>query len=68
MAVPKKRTSKSKKNMRRANWRRQANQQATKAISLAKSVLTGKSSGFIFAIVPPEKPEAESDQPDLQAP
>jgi large subunit ribosomal protein L32 len=59
MAVPKKRTSKTKKNQRRANWRRQANQEATKALSLAKSVLTGKSHGFIFAIAEPEQPEAE---------
>nr|YP_010231254.1 ribosomal protein L32 [Nephroselmis pyriformis]QSV37323.1 ribosomal protein L32 [Nephroselmis pyriformis] len=59
MAVPKKRTSKSKKNMRRSHWRRQANQQATKALSLAKSVLSGESHGFIFWVDGPEETPAE---------
>nr|QUE29909.1 ribosomal protein L32 [Erythrocladia irregularis] len=49
MAVPKKRTSKSKKNSRKAQWKRQANLQAIKAFSLAKSVLTGKSKSFIYS-------------------
>lgn len=48
MAVPKKRTSKSKKNSRKANWKRQANVQARQAFSLAQSVLTGKSKSFIY--------------------
>nr|QUE28728.1 ribosomal protein L32 [Porphyrostromium japonicum] len=48
MAVPKKRTSKSKKNSRKANWKKQANVQARQAFSLAQSVLTGKSKSFIY--------------------
>lgn len=48
MAVPKKRTSKAKKNARKANWKKQARVEAQKALSLAKSVLTGKSNGFIY--------------------
>nr|YP_010983172.1 ribosomal protein L32 [Bangia fuscopurpurea]AKE98810.1 ribosomal protein L32 [Bangia fuscopurpurea]WOJ51908.1 ribosomal protein L32 [Bangia fuscopurpurea] len=48
MAVPKKRTSKAKKNARKANWKNQAKTEAQKAISLAKSVLTGKSNGFVY--------------------
>nr|YP_010933339.1 ribosomal protein L32 [Streptofilum capillatum]WKT08583.1 ribosomal protein L32 [Streptofilum capillatum]WKT08682.1 ribosomal protein L32 [Streptofilum sp. BC4-VF8pt]WKT08781.1 ribosomal protein L32 [Streptofilum sp. ZNP2-VF4pt] len=48
MAVPKKRTSKSKKNSRRANWKQQAAKEARKALSLAQSVLTGKSHSFVF--------------------
>nr|YP_009105495.1 ribosomal protein L32 [Parietochloris pseudoalveolaris]AIT94122.1 ribosomal protein L32 [Parietochloris pseudoalveolaris] len=39
MAVPKKRQSKSKKNIRKANWKKKATTQANKALSLAKSVL-----------------------------
>ena len=48
MAVPKKRTSKAKKNTRKANWKNQARQESQKALSLAKSVLTGKANGFIY--------------------
>lgn len=47
MAVPKKRSSKSKKNSRLANWTNKANIQAKKALSLAKSILSGKSTSFI---------------------
>lgn len=48
MAVPKKRTSKCKKNKRKAQWKHQANLEARKAYSLACSVFTGKSKGFIY--------------------
>jgi large subunit ribosomal protein L32 len=48
MAVPKKRTSKSKKNSRLANWSNKATVQAQKALSLAKSVLSGESTSFIY--------------------
>nr|YP_010925734.1 chloroplast 50S ribosomal protein L32 [Neoporphyra seriata]WKD83966.1 chloroplast 50S ribosomal protein L32 [Neoporphyra seriata] len=48
MAVPKKRTSKAKKNARKANWKNQARVEAQKALSLAKSVLTRKSNGFVY--------------------
>nr|ARO91034.1 50S ribosomal protein L32 [Flintiella sanguinaria] len=50
MAVPKKRISKSKKNSRNAKWREKANKQAQNALSLAKSVMTGKSRGFNYMI------------------
>ena len=50
MAVPKKRTSRSKKNSRRATWINKANQQAKKAFSLANSVLKGKSTSFIYTL------------------
>ncbi len=39
MAVPKKRTSKSKKNLRKINWKRKALTKATEALSKAKSIL-----------------------------
>ena len=48
MAVPKKRTSRQKKNSRKATWMRKGNVQATKAYSLAKSVLSNKSTSFLY--------------------
>lgn len=48
MAVPKKRTSKSKRNMRKATWKRKARLQAERALSLGKSVLTGRAEGFYY--------------------
>nr|Q9TJR5.1 RecName: Full=Large ribosomal subunit protein bL32c; AltName: Full=50S ribosomal protein L32, plastid [Prototheca wickerhamii]AHK09994.1 ribosomal protein L32 [Prototheca wickerhamii]CAB53106.1 50S ribosomal protein L32 [Prototheca wickerhamii] len=39
MAVPKKRTSKSKKNLRKSQWKAQAFVQAKKALAKAKTVL-----------------------------
>lgn len=39
MAVPKKRTSKTKKNIRKSVWKNKINQQALKAVSIGKSLL-----------------------------
>ena len=50
MAVPKKRTSKAKKNARKANWKRKGYFAAQKSLSLAKSMLRGKSTSFIYNI------------------
>jgi len=50
MAVPKTRKSKSKKNSRKATWKNKANKQAQKALSLAKSVLKGQKTSFIYAV------------------
>jgi large subunit ribosomal protein L32 len=50
MAVPKKRTSKSKKNARKANWKRKASRAAQKSLSLAKSMLRGKTTSFVYSI------------------
>lgn len=55
MAVPKKKTSKQKRDQRRASWKRTAALQAKKALSLGKSVLTGRSTSFIY-------PAAEEDE------
>ncbi len=57
MAVPKKKTSNSKRNQRRAHWIKKARLQAEKALALGKSVLTGKSNSFVY-----RKPEEEEDQ------
>ena len=48
MAVPKKKTSKSKRNSRRATWNRKAAIQAQRALSLGKSVLTNQSNSFEY--------------------
>jgi ribosomal protein L32 len=47
MAVPK-RTSKSKKNARKANWKRK-NYTAQKSLSL-KSMLRGKTTSFVYSV------------------
>nr|YP_011034568.1 ribosomal protein L32 [Goeppertia makoyana]WRI58272.1 ribosomal protein L32 [Goeppertia makoyana] len=46
MAVPKKRTSMSKKRIRRNIWKKKGYLAAIKAFSLAKSVSTGRSKSF----------------------
>nr|YP_010260563.1 ribosomal protein L32 [Corybas diemenicus]UIX55536.1 ribosomal protein L32 [Corybas diemenicus] len=46
MAVPKKRTSMSKKHIRRNLWKKKGSLAAVKAFSLAKSLSTGKSKSF----------------------
>lgn len=48
MAVPKKRTSKSRTNARKAVWKSQAEKASKKALSLAKSILKGKQTSFIY--------------------
>ena len=50
MAVPKKRKSKSKKNSRKANWKRKSFKAAQKSLSLAKSMLRGKPTSFVYSI------------------
>ena len=54
MAVPKKRTSKSKKNSRKAIWKKKADKTAQKALSLAKSVLQGQTTSFIYTLIEEE--------------
>jgi large subunit ribosomal protein L32 len=46
MAVPKKKTSKSKTNKRKAVWKGKAALAAQKALSQGKSVLTGRSNFY----------------------
>lgn len=58
MAVPKKKTSKTKRDQRRANWRRKAALEAQKALSLGKSVLTGRSNSFVY----PQDEDEDEDE------
>ena len=57
MAVPKKKKSKSKRNQRHAVWKAKASNAASKALSLGKSVLTGKAQGFVYPIDDEESEE-----------
>ena len=50
MAVPKKRTSKSKRNSRKANWKKKGKHEAQKSFSLAKSLINGKNTSFVYNI------------------
>jgi large subunit ribosomal protein L32 len=60
MAVPKKKTSKTKRDQRKAaNWKRKAALQAQRALSLGKSVLTGRANGFVY---PTDDAEEESEE------
>ena len=58
MAVPKKKTSKGKRNQRHAVWKAKAANAAQKALSIGKSVLTGKAQGFVYPI---EENEGEEE-------
>ena len=55
--APKKKKSKSKRNQRHAVWKGKAALAAQKAISLGKSVLTGKAQGFVYPIEEEEEEE-----------
>ena len=48
MAVPKKKKSKGKRNQRHAVWKGKAAIAAEKALSIGKSVLTGRAQGFVY--------------------
>lgn len=56
MAVPKKKTSKSKRDKRRATWTHKATVEAQKALSLGKSILSGRSN-FVYPSAEQEEEE-----------
>nr|YP_010624893.1 ribosomal protein L32 [Desmos chinensis]WBG68850.1 ribosomal protein L32 [Desmos chinensis] len=56
MSVPKKRTSMSKKRIRRNFWKKKGYRAAVKALSLAKSISTGYAKSFFY---PKSKTEFE---------
>ncbi len=58
MAVPKKKTSKQKRDQRRANWKHQASLEAQKALSRGKSILTGRAQGFYYPTEEEDEEEA----------
>lgn len=58
MAVPKKRTSGSKKRIRNHVWKTRPVKVASVAFSLAQSVLTGRSTSFYYKM---EKTTGEKD-------
>jgi large subunit ribosomal protein L32 len=59
MAVPKKKTSKGKRNQRHAHWKAKASVAAAKALSIGKAVLSGRAQGFVYPIA--EEAEADED-------
>ncbi|CAK6693741.1 50S ribosomal protein L32 [Synechococcus sp. CCY9201] len=50
MAVPKKKTSKGKRNQRHATWKGKAVVAAQKALSIGKAVLSGRAQGFVYPV------------------
>jgi large subunit ribosomal protein L32 len=58
VAVPKKKTSKSKRDKRKATWKHKAVVEAQKALSLGKSILTGRSTSFVY---PQDEEEDEEE-------
>nr|YP_010152816.1 ribosomal protein L32 [Olisthodiscus luteus]QQW50477.1 ribosomal protein L32 [Olisthodiscus luteus] len=50
MAVPKKRTSKSKKNSRRATWNNKIVKEVQKALTLGYSLSNDKKKTFIYKL------------------
>nr|YP_009668272.1 ribosomal protein L32 [Bazzania praerupta]QCW59047.1 ribosomal protein L32 [Bazzania praerupta] len=61
MAVPKKRTSRSKTKIRRSFWQNKAKKIALEAFSLAKSILTNRSKSFYYTINRELADPSESD-------
>ena len=57
MAVPKKKTSKGKRNQRHATWKAKAAVAAQKAMSIGKAVLSGRAQGFVYPVA--EEADAE---------
>lgn len=58
MAVPKKKTSKGKRNQRHARWKAKAGDAAQRALSIGKAVLSGKARGFEYPVEASEEGEA----------
>jgi large subunit ribosomal protein L32 len=56
MAVPKKKTSKSKRDKRKATWKHKAAVEAQKALSRGKAILTGRSK-FVYPTSEEEEEE-----------
>ena len=50
MAVPKKKKSKGKRNQRHSVWKAKAGDAAKKALSLGKSILSGRAQGFVYPV------------------
>lgn len=48
MAVPKKKTSKSKKNIRKNSWKNKISKKVNSSLSLGKSLLTDIEKNFLF--------------------
>jgi large subunit ribosomal protein L32 len=58
MAVPKKKRSKAKKRTHKSLWKRKASYEAEKALSLGKSILSGRST-FVY---PSDEEEDDNEE------
>jgi large subunit ribosomal protein L32 len=58
MAVPKKKTSKGKRNQRHAHWKAKAGDAAQRALSIGKAVLSGRARGFEYPVETPDEEES----------
>ena len=58
MAVPKKKTSKGKRNQRHATWKGKAAVAAQKALSIGKAELSGRAQGFVDPVAEEDGDEA----------
>jgi large subunit ribosomal protein L32 len=58
MAVPKKKTSKGKRNQRHATWKAKAAVAAQKALSIGKAVLSGRAQGFVYPVAEEQDDDA----------
>ena len=58
MAVPKKKPSKAKRNHRHATWKAKAAVAAERAMSIGKSVLSGRAQGFVYPVAEEDGDEA----------
>ena len=58
MAVPKKKTSKAKRNQRSATWKGKAAVASKRAMSIGKSVLSGRAQGFVYPVSEAEGEES----------
>lgn len=59
MAVPKKKTSKSRSRKRYATWTHKAVIQAQRAMTIGRSILSGRNTGFYY---PKAKSEEEEEE------
>jgi large subunit ribosomal protein L32 len=58
MAVPKKKRSKAKKRTHKSLWKKKASYEAEKALSLGKSILSGRST-FVY---PSDEEEDDNEE------
>nr|YP_010032285.1 ribosomal protein L32 [Schizocladia ischiensis]QOW07492.1 ribosomal protein L32 [Schizocladia ischiensis] len=59
MATPKKRTSQSKRNSRKSNWKKKYSNASTISLNLAKSIFLGGPANFFYEEVDKKKSDKQ---------